>query len=343
MAVASLNLTRNVNRVLSTALEHHAPQLIDNAFEFEPGIKAFLGSSLGDFGSSPGQAAGKVVKTGESILLRHNFGKGSAKQMAGGYDTHGTTPSDSKRFSKADWTHYSANVTVSDSEIYQTSGPEALGDLVGEEMERETHGLVDLMADDLWAVSVGANSFTSVDALVSASDTVQGVDGDSFQTWNARGLSARGTIASSISFTPSDTSFASAGISNLLTCWNNASEGSIQPTHCFTDYATHERYEGTITPQQRFTANGTGDSTFDALAFKQRPVFASPKITAGSFYMLHIGPRGLQFIVLRGADNVWKPFKEHTNQEVRTAELQWKGQLCVKDRRLSNKVEGFTD
>jgi hypothetical protein len=139
-------------------------------------------------------------------------------------------------------------------------------------------------------------------------------------------------------------SFAAQGIADMRTAYNNASEGMIQPNCIITTYAVHEFYEGALQPQERFQgAVRVADASFGALAFRTTPVVASPKAPGGYMWFLRAGADGIQMVMLDGFDFNFAPFKDGSNQETHVSELQWKGQLVIKNRQYgNNKITGIT-
>jgi hypothetical protein len=130
----------------------------------------------------------------------------------------------------------------------------------------------------------------------------------------------------------------------MRTCYNNASEGTIQPNIIATTYLVHEYYEGALQPQERFQgAVNVADGSFGALAFRTTPVVASPNAPSGYMWMLRVGEDGVMVKILDGFDFNFAPFKDGSNQETHVSELQWKGQVCIANRQYGcNKLTTIT-
>ncbi len=343
MAVAAQTESRAVDRVLAHTRDHILAEINQTAFNHSPVAGIFLGQVLGDFGNVPGERSGKKTQTGgESIVVRVGLGKGNAKRMAGAWDTHPTAPTDTVRYARANWKHYSSNVTVSDTDLLVNTGVEAIGSLVEFETRLAVTSLADLIADDAYDNGGAATAITDLNSIVSDSDQVQGLDGGVYPTWNSRGIDGR-TVAGGTgarSFTGG--AFATAGMARMRTCWLNASEGSIQPHVSLTTYDIFEAYEGSLTPQQRFTNTQAGDGSLTNLAFRMRPILPDDKCPADEMYQLCVGPMGIEFCCLNGADFAAKDFKYAQDQEARVSELQLKGNMIVHNRKYSNKLTGLT-
>jgi len=221
------------------------------------------------------------------------------------------------------------------------TGAEAISSLVGFETELAVTSLADLPGDDGYDNGGVASAITDIDTLVSAGDVAQGLSGATYVNWNARGVDGR-TAGASATFTPTTTSFATAGLANMRTCYLNASEGGIQPNVILTTYDIFNWYEGSLTASQQFTNTNAADGAFTNLSYKQRPILPDDKCPSGTMYMLRIGEDGIQFCVLNGADFMAKDFKYAQDQEARVSEVQLKGNLICHNRKYSNKLTGLT-
>jgi hypothetical protein len=343
MAVAPQTESRAVDRVLAHTRDHILSNISQTAFNHKPIAAIFFGQLLGAFGGVPMRGEGKKTQTGgESVNVRVGLGKGNAKRMSGAWDTHPTAPTDTVRFARANWKHYSSNITVSDTDLLINTGAEAISSLVGFESELAVTSLADLVADDAYENGSVASAITDLNTLVSANDVAQGLDGGTYEHWNARGLQARGTAATGVSFEPGTTSFATAGLANMRTCYLNASEGAIQPNCILTTYDIFNYYEGSLTPTQRFTNTDAADGAFTNLSYKKRPILPDDGCPSGSMFMLRIGDDGIEFCCLNGADFNAKDFKYAQDQEARVSEVQLKGNIICHNRKYSNKLDGIT-
>jgi hypothetical protein len=338
--VAAQTESRNVDRFLAHTRDHIVDRVRDQSFNHSPAAAIFFGQMLGDFGGTRMTGEGKSMQTGgESIVVRMNLGKGNAKRMAGAWDTHGTAPSDTVRYSRANWMHYSSNLTVSDSDLLINVGEEALGSMLEHETELAMYTLADLVADDIYNNNGVGTAVTDLNSIISANDSVQGISGATYTDFNSRGVSARGTTPSSISFAGG--SFAAQGISDMRIAYNNASEGSKRPNCVLSSYAEYEFYEGSLTPEQRFTTRNVGDGSFDNLAFKSVPYLPDDKAPVGTQWFLRVGDE-LKIVCLTGADFTPQPFKRAEQQEARVSEFQLKANLCVGTRKFQNKITTIT-
>ena len=338
--VASQTENRNVDRFLAFTRDSIMHEVMDHAFNHTPIGAVMLGQLLGDFGSVAQMGKGKETQVGgESIVVRMGLGKGNAKRMSGPWDTHGTAPSDVVRYSRANWMHYSSNLTISDTDLLVNVGPEKLSDLVEHETRLAVRTLADMVAGDIFNNNGLGTAITDFDSIVSADDSVQGLSGSTYLDFNSRGLSARGTAPSAVDFDSG--SFAAQGVPDMRKAYNNASEGTIRPNYVTSSYTEFEFYEGSLTPEQRFTNRNVGDGSFDNLAFKSVPYLPDDKAPVGTIWFLCIGEY-MCIKCLAGADFTPQPFKRAETQEARVSEIQFKANLVVKNRKYQNKMTSVT-
>jgi hypothetical protein len=195
-----------------------------------------------------------------------------------------------------------------------------------------------VLAQDVISGS-GANTVTGWDSLVGANDVVQGLSGVNYTKWNSRGVTARGTAVGSITFASG--SFAAQGITDMRIACDNASEGFRMPNVIITTYAVRQFYEGSLVPQERYAAPAsTGDASFSSLLFRGAPVLADPFATSQTMTFLNTDV--IYVKTLDGADFEFQGWKDALDQEARTSELVFKGQVCVEDRRLINQLTTIT-
>lgn len=346
MSLSSQTFSRTNLREWAFTIDKRAPGVVDHIYQHSPLLAILTGKGLGQqFGSTRGQGSGAMtVSGGESLTIRVRLGTHSgAKRATGGFDTHTVSPDDNVRVATANLAFYNHAIVVSQHDLDINKGDAAIASFLDDQTESVFLALADYIADDLHATSAAANGLTPVDDLISANDSVQSLSGATYTNYNSRGLSARGTAPGSVSFTSG--SFAAQGLSDLRTLTNNASDGMIEPDVHITDYATHERYEGAIQPQERYARPfGTGDAGFMGLAFRTKPVLPDPKTSSGAWYALKIGGRdGLKFETLSGNDFDFDEWKPSSNQRAMVRPLAVTGQLVIGDRRRSNKMTSITD
>jgi hypothetical protein len=216
----------------------------------------------------------------------------------------------------------------------------AFFDVVEEEMMDAANSLADFMAGHMYA-SGGGSAVNTLAALISANDSIGGLSGATYANWNSRGVSARGTAAGSITFTPTDPSFASSGLSNWKTAFDNASEGgTMTPNAILTTYALKQAYEAKIQSQERYAPMKREDARHLFLNFGTAPVIPDPKCPSGHTYF--VNTETLYAVFLAGADFNSTPFQQPDRQRVRVSKIFATCELVIRDRKSNNKVIGQT-
>jgi hypothetical protein len=355
MSVATLSETRTYGRRLEYTLEQILPGIKNNIFVHSPGAAIFLSEMFDSmFGSvgAPGMGSGhRVQDGGESIRVQHNLGLNTtAQRLSGPWGTIDTSPSDTVRHSRANWTDYSSTATFNERERLENRNDSlAVANMILRETNHAMLSLVELVAGDVY-VTGGPSSVTSLSELISANDTVQGLSGATYSGnsthpgFNSRGLDARGTAVGSIDFdgatAGTSNSFAVAGVQNFRSAWLNCQEGAVKPNVILTTHAIFSFYEGQITPQERFTNTNIGNLSFENLAFKTAPVMPDPYCDSGSAYFVNTDK--VYATVLGGADFDRAETRLPTDQEAFTTPIMWKGNLVVEDRATLNKITSIT-
>jgi len=345
MSVASQTWSRTNLRQFAFTMDKIKEMEIEHTFSHSPALAIFANQSLGDFGGV--QLAGRGHMTeggGHAIVKRVTLGEhAGATRMASDYGTHNVAPDSNTRLAEGTWKFYSHGLAMSGHEQRINRGDVQIASFIESQTKAVLRALANMIADDIYASTTAANAITSIDDLISANDSVHGLSGATYTKYNSRGVSAVGTAPGSVSFTSG--SFAGQGLSDMRTCWNNASEGMIQPDVILTTYAVHEFYEGALQPQERFQgAVAVADGSFRALAFKGTPVIPDRKATSGTMFFLSLGgDEGVSLHALSGADFDFGEWKTASNQDVMVRPLFFTGTTMIGNRQFgSNKMNTIT-
>lgn len=329
--------TQTIDRYLSYTNEYIFPGVRHLAFQEDPMASIFFGETV-DPANPMGQLAGSGKRTqsgGERIMMNHAVETNStAGWMAGPTATYSTDMQDLLRRSEQNWKHASATMTLSLTDKLINTGDDKVADITMTEAQSRMSSLVQVGVTALISGTLSTQP-TGVESLASAGDTVQGLAGASVSPWNSRGLSARGTAAASVSFTGG--SFATTGIPNWITAYNNSCEGNRKPNVVVTTWDIFGFYENKLVQFERYAAPAKmGDASFQMLQFRTAPVLPSPNVTSG--VTLFLNTNAVYFVFLGGADFQPQDWKHATNQETQNSELVLKGNTYCEDRRLINKV-----
>lgn len=342
MSVAALSETRSYNRVLELSLDKILPGVKESAFDHLPLTSIMCGKlNTKMWGQNAMFSKGKkVINGGTTIEMKVNLGQNTnVKTLNGNYDAVDTTPNDSIRHARATWKEYVGAITVPRFESLANKSPEAVASLLETETRITVGSLADFVGTHLWDNAGIGTRITSVPTLIGANTSVQGLDGATYERWNSRGRSARGTAVGSISFASG--SFAAQGIQDMRLAWLGCEEGTTRPDAIFTTHTIFSYYEGSLQPQERFSDTRVADGGFVQLRFKEAPIFADPKATSGA--MLFLNFDHLYLAVMSGADFSVGGFIEDTESMVSVAKVYLVCQTFIENRFAgNNKLTGIT-
>lgn len=337
--------TRIYDELLVTTAEAVQPKIVENSIDAHPAMSIFAGNIGSALNSAIGQtgapeAAGAKQMSGESIRVNAKLGKNeSFSWLSSGYSEISLANSDTARGIRANWKLGGGSVVIDGSTKRKNSGAGQVLSILEHKQNDTTSAAVDAVAEALLTSSSQPFAITSLGTLISANDAPQGgISGATFANWNSRGVSAKGTAASSISFASG--SFASQGVADMRTAFMNAEEGSIKPNVILTTDAIYRYYEGSLTPNVRFEDLRMGDLSFQALRFKQAPIFHDPYCPSGVMFFLNTEYIFLAY--LPGAMFDLTPMERATNQDAFAAFVLFEGQLVTNARKYQNKLTTIT-
>ena len=345
MAIASLSETRAQNEVLSTTAESIHPNIVENALDAHPGASIFAGKigsvlsgQIGADGSPSGTAARSAQ--GESIKVRAKLdSNGSARRLTSGFSEFSADTSDTIRGLRANWKLYGSTAIISGLERRNNRGVAQLSDLWTHKQTDSTSALVDMFASDIFSTASPANAVTSLDDIISANDTIQNAAGGTYQKWNSRGENAKGTTASSITFTGG--SFVTRGLSDWRIANMNATEGAVTPNVMLVNDDVYRFYEASLTPQVRYTSDEmTGQIGFSNLKFKESSVFHDQYCTSGYAYFINTDTLFLNYA--EGALFDMTPVSDQAFQDVFSVKIILQAQMVTTARKFNNKVTAIT-
>lgn len=344
MSVPTLTESRVYNRDLETVRENVLPGIMDVAIDGQPVLWIFAGRGANDRWREQGpKGMGKqILPGGESIVKKVRLGTNdTSKTLTGSYDTFDLTPQDNVRHARFSWKQYGAGISIDEHLIDTMGGGLAFFDIVEAEMADAANSLANFLASDFYNNNGNPNKVNDLDSIISANDSLGGLSGATYTNWNSRGFSARGTGPGSITFTPTTTSFAIAGLSNWRTAYDNASEGgTMTPNVTLTTYDLKQAYEAKIQAQERYSPMVREDARHLFLNFGTAPVIPDPKCPSGHTYFINTNT--LYAVFLAGADFNSTPFQQPERQRVRVSKLFATLELICTDRKSNNRLAGQT-
>lgn len=347
MAVPGLTLSRSNWREYAYATDAIRRERANLAFNNSPALAMFASEGLTDDPTSQMKGMGRVVQTGGPAILRFvTLGEhAGAAAISGPFGEHNVAPDENDRPSVVNWKFYTHGLAVAEHDLEVNRGDTQIANFLDRQTSNVMMALGNLVADDLYATSVGANNINSLPVLLNFNDAVQGINGQAFLDWNVRGLSVVDTAPASIDITSG--SFTAVGLADMRRLVNNAEEGMIKPNVILTEYATIERYEATLQPQERFMgAVRVADGSFPSLAFRMIPVIPDRKCTVGNMFALRVGDRthGVELDFLAGSTFSFGEWKPSQTQNAMVRPLKATLNLSIGNRKFgSNRMTSITD
>jgi len=308
----------NVDELLTTTLVNMIPGIRDNVFKSNP-VFDFLYNKK------------KIRKRG-GASLSHGvlYQTNSTAKSYQRYDLLDVTPQDGMTRDQWQWKQYNVSVTIDGFlERIANAGESKIEDIVDEKKMQAQEAIELLLEQHLFAAAPGSKDIESLATIITNSGEVGDINGTSSTWWQSQVVSSG--------------SFAAQGRADLTNLVNSISVINPvgMPEMLISDQDTFERYEGTLTPEQRFTNTQAADGGFNNLTFKRIPWMWSPQATADTIYALHSS--ALEFIVNTDTDFLVKPFIEPWNQDARASKILLGCALTTGNRRKLGIMNSITD
>jgi hypothetical protein len=306
----------NVGQLLTTTQSLYVTNdLVDQFFNQTPFLKKM-------------REGARMADGGASILVQMLYDENSTTQAYDGYDILDTTPQEGMTTGQAKWKNYATSVAISGTEERQNSGKERLIGLLEGKNKQARLSLKRKLTADLFASSVGSKNVESLVTMIDATSTIQEVNSTSNSWWQATATTGG--------------SFAGQGLSDMRTNWTTIQkltpEGDIDVI--VTTDTIYNYYEGSLTPQTRYTQGGNYDGAPTGLKFKTANVFFDAQCNSGVMYMF---PSSNLFLVINNnADMMMTPFVKPSNQDARVSQLIIMLQLVTDARRKLTKISSIT-
>lgn len=315
--MAAPSVTELLDNVGTSTLSHRLDGLIDNFFGSNPLWAKLL------------QTDKVSVQGGKDIRQRFIYNDKPGGSYSG-LDTFDVSKRESRTEMVFSWKQYEVNITVDGLTLLQNSGPEAIHDVVSDEMDEAEMKAGDMLGVDLFSDGTG-NSGKTITGLRAAID-----DGTSYGTYggitrsstpNTPGYALRGNI------TTTATTFALSAMNTLM---QNGTIGRRKPNLIVTTQALWNKWWERSQPSQRFPAGSTGNQMasigFDTITFNGADVVVDSHAPSGWVSFLNTDYIKL---VVHSKRN-WSPtgWKYPTNQDAAIQQLFWAGELIVVSPRM---------
>lgn len=300
----------NFDAIASTTLKNYRKSLEDNIFN-----AMSLLFWLKD------KKKKKVLSGGETIVIPLMYGKNTTVKSYSGYETLDVAPQEGISAAEAPWQQVSGSVTISGKEERQNNGEQQLVNLLNSKIMQLELSMQDSLTTMLFSDGTGNNNKDIMGLLAIAADdptigTLFGID-RATNTWWAN-ITGAGTKSST-------------AFDNLLAAmtsrYNSCSKGNDHPDFFITTQTVFEGYESLLVSQKRFTNDKVADAGFENLKFKGAVVMFDDQAPSGKMYVLN--SKYLEWTAHSDADFKMTPFVRPENQDAKTAQILFMGNLVV--------------
>ncbi len=323
--MAGLEETRTMDALLTTTLAYFQKTLVDQIFDDYP-LLSYLNGKLGV--ALRGKTVKKVLSSGESIVEHLLYEQNSTVKSYAGAEQLDTTLQDGMTIARFSWKQYAASIGITGLDKRSNQGEAALISLLQSKTTQAQMSLRDTLSVD--AYGDGTNNASKVlgglENIVSTTTTCGSLPPGTFAWWKA--------------VVNSGGSFASQGLNDMRTTYNDVSYGNDKPDSIFMPQAVFEYFEKSLQPQERYVNTRAANVGFDNLTFKGIPVLFDRDCTSGTIYFLN--SNSINFVVHRDADFKTGAFQTPENQDVSTAMIIFQGNLTTGERRKLAKIMSIT-
>lgn len=311
----------NFGSVLSTTLQNYRPKLEDNIFKKLP---------LFYYMYEKGRK--RMEDGGERIIVPLLYERNSTAQSYSAYQQLDVTPQEGISAAEYTWRQYSVTLTISGREERQNMGDKRVINLLDAKTTQSELSLKRVMDIDLFSTngdsSTGMYGLQQLVDISPSTDTVGNINRATETWWRNNSTTSVG-------------SFAANGLDNMRTMYNTCSnEGQDNIDIMMTTQTVLEYYEKILQPQERFTDNKLADGGFTNLKFKDKPLVFDSNCTAGYIYFLNTNY--LELVVHSSADMQTTEFVKPANQDARTAQIYWMGNLVMSNAARQGVLSGIT-
>lgn len=307
----------NVTSLLATTLSNYARKMADNIFTAIP-LLAWLGIK------------NRITEDGGATLVRPiMYSKNTTAAFYSADDVLDTTIQDPYTAGQFQWRQCAASVSITGRIERQNTGDSQVIDYVMAQIQHAELSIKDLMDQKLFASSQVGPNLTPLPAIVSNTGTVGDINGGTNSWWQSV-LTTSG-------------SFAARGLSDLRNAWNTVNVKNPQgPVDLIlSDQNSYQFYEATLVPAVRFNDSlMSGDLGFESLKYKTATWTFDLNATSGTIYGLNSS--ALELVQHSEAQFKLSEWVKPADQDLKTAQVLWMGELTTNNRRKHFALSSVT-
>ncbi len=321
----------------SDKLFTHGPDNVDTLLATTRSVLLNMGDYMEDqiFTFNPllnflDQKTRKMRQGGASILVPMSYGKNTTFKWYSGYDILDTTPQEGMTMGQYQWRNASASISIAGDEERANAGEGQLYSLIKAKTEQAMLSMRDGIAQALFASSQNAKKISCLPILIDTSSNVADIASSTNSWWQSQ--SATGG------------SFAGQGLADFLNMYHLIQKQGVDgtsPDFIITTQAILEYFERSQMPQVRYTGNEKlADVGFENLKYKSATIAFDPNCDSGVAYFLR--SNNLAFVINSQANFRIGEFKTPVNQDAKTAQIFFTGNLVTNARRKLGKISSIS-
>lgn len=306
----------NVTSLIATTLSNYGKDLADNVFNAIPAL-AWLAMKK------------RVTEDGGATIIRSvMYAKNSTAQFYSSDDVLDTSIQDNFTAAQWQWRQAAASVSVTGRIENQNMGKSQVIDYVKAQVNGAVLSIKDLIDARLFASSQTGSNVTPLNAIINNTGTVGDINGGTNVWWQST-VQASG-------------SFAARGLSDLRSVWNQINVHNPQgPADLvLSDRNSYEAYESVLVPTVRYSDTKMGDLGFTNLKYKDAVWTFDLNATAGNVYLLN--SQALELVQHSNRIFTMSDWVKPADQDLKTAQVFWMGELTTNNRRKQGLLTGVT-
>lgn len=236
----------------------------------------------------------KIVSGGRQFTQALIYAANNTFQARGKYDTIATTIQDNATRSTWDIKNVNGSVAISDIEIAMNAGDkEKLIDLAEEKKQEAEIAMTEVMGDQIFNTSFGANDLDSIPKIISTTvsvdtNSVGGIDS------SASGQDYWRNYVHASAVTGFGTS--QEGLTKMDLTLNGCTFGRMGPKAIITTKAIFSLYQVALTQNARYSDMELGDAGFKNLQYATLPVMFDDNCVADRMYFIDTDSLKLQIL-----------------------------------------------
>lgn len=316
----------NFDELLSTTLDNYRKTLEDNVFSARPLVFWLKQKNRM-----------KMKNGGNKIVVPLLYGQNSTAKPYSRYDTLDLTPQEGITAAEFDWKQFAASVIIDGLSEAQNNGDEEVIDLLEAKVSQTEETILEVF-DEMFlgngtaSINGAAASKTwlGLGALIgdhlSTVTTVGGIDStDALNAWWRSNIDRTAKVLE---------------IKDLVSGYNNASQGNNHPDLGLTTQALYEHYESLVQPALRFSDSKTADAGFQNLTFKGSVIMFDDYVPAGEWTFVNS-----KYVGLTGHKKNWfrhTKFVTPADGDYRSSQILVYGNMTISNRKRQARLENKT-